>query len=248
MCLPPLFNVTKHEHAQNFIEWVELNRILGASHFTVYNHSIGQDMDHALRLFEKKGLVEIIQWSLPMEGIYYYAEHAAMNDCLLRNRFKSRYIVNNDMDELIIPHGRDIFTWNEMLQQLPQESDYSFVSAFFHRTEDLKNVSIVDKTVRKNTSNLLTLKNFIRDKEFYRDRVKYMVNSDAALRMGIHVVFELRWGREVTVDPSIAFLHHYRTYKIIREVTKDTTVYDKYASSLSNIVNIYKEFYKTTEP
>ena len=246
MCLPPLFETTKLEHAQRFIEWVELNRILGANHVTVYNHSIGQDMDRALRLFEKKGLVEIIQWKLPMEGIYYYAEYAAINDCLLRNRFKSKYMINSDMDELIIPHGRDIFTWNEMLQQLPQESANSFVSAFFHRTEHLKKVSIVDKTVRKNTSNLLTLKNFIRDKEFNRERVKYMVNSDTAQRMGIHNAFDLRWGRQVTVDPSVGFMHHYRTDQI-KEVTVDTTVYDKYSSSLSNIVNIYKEFYKPAE-
>ena len=150
--------------------------------------------------------------------------------------------------------------------------------------------------MRKNTSILSTLKNFIRDKEFNREHVKYMDNSDSAQRMGeggkggpflaspsafspfflrlspfslplspfslppflpspspfrpsrmgIHNAFDLSWGRQVTVDPSLVFIHHYSTDKI-KEVTVDTAVYDKYASSLSNIGNIYKEFYKTTE-
>ena len=242
MCLPPLFNVKTLEHAQRFIEWVELNRILGANHFTVYKHSIGHDMDRALRLFEKKGLVEIVQWDLPMKEIYYYAEHSAINDCFLRNRFKSKYIINSDMDEFIIPHGRDIFTWNEMLKLIPQESAYSFVSAFFHTPEALEKASVKYSQLLKSNSSLLTLNNFIRDKEFYKTRVKYIVNSETAQRIGIHNAYDLRWGKQITVDPAIGFIHHYRTDQI-KEVTEDTTVYDKYASSLSNIVGIYKEFY-----
>ena len=239
-----MFGQNKLEHAQRFIEWVELNIILGANHFTVYNYSIGQDVDRALRLFEYRGLVEVVQWELPMDGIYYYAQHAAINDCLLRNRFRSKYVINSDMDEFIIPHGQDIFTWNEMLQKLPQESAYSFVSAFFHKPEDVEHDdAFVDKIVRRNTSNLLTLTNFIRDNEFHRGRVKYMVNSNVAQRIGIHNAYDLRWGRQLTVDPSVAFIHHYRTDKT-KDVTVDTTVYDKYARYLSKIENIYKEFYE----
>ena len=59
----------------------------------------------------------------------------------------------------------------------------------------------------------------------------------------IHYAFDLRWSREINVDPSIAFIYHYRTDQI-SHVTVDTTVYDKYASSLSRIKNVYKEFYR----
>ena len=243
MCLPPMFGRSNLEHAQRFIEWVELNRILGANHFTVYNYSIGKDMNHVLRLFEKRGLIEIVQWELPMDGIYYYAEHAAINDCLLRNRFKSKYVINSDMDEFVIPHKKDTLTWNDMLQYLSKESAYSFRSAFFHNPKDVKNIALVDKKVPRNISKLITLTNFIRDKEFQRGRVKYMVNSDSAQRIGIHNAYDLRWGRQLTVDPSVAFIHHYRTDQI-KDVTYDTTVYDKYANSLSKIKNIYQEFYE----
>ena len=231
-----MFGRSKLVHAQRFIEWVELNRILGANHFTVYNHSIGKDLNYALRLLEKKGFLEIVQWDLPIDA-FYYAEHAAINDCLLRNRFKSKYIINSDMDEFIIPHGENILTWNEMLHQLPQASAYSFVNAFFHNPKDVKQL------VWSNTSDLVTLKTFIRDKEFNSERTKYMVHSSIAQRILIHSAFDLRWGREITVDPSIAFIHHYRTDRI-KNVIIDTMVYDKYASSLSRIKNVYKEFYR----
>ena len=238
-----MFGRSNPEHAQRFIEWVELNRILGASHFTVYNYSIGHDMNHILQIFEKRGLIEIVQWELPMDGIYYYAEHAAINDCLLRNRFKSKYVINSDMDEFIIPHRKNVLTWNEMLQYLSDENAYSFRSVFFHNPKDVKNIALADKIELKNSSKLITLTNFIRDKEFQRGRVKYMVNSDSAQRIGIHNAYDLRWGGQITVDPSVAFIHHYRTDQI-KDVTYDTTVYDKYANSLSKIKNIYKEFYE----
>ena len=237
VCLSPLFHVND---SQRFIEWIELNRILGANHFLVYNHSVGLEMDRALRIFEKKGFVEIVPWSLPMgEDIYYNAQHAALNDCLLRSRFKSKYVINNDMDEFIIPHDIAALTWNDMLQHIPYNSAYSFRSTFFPVPEYYQG-----KTSRsadtKLEEKLITLSNFKRYKEF-DVRVKYIVRSETAQRIGIHNAYDLRWGRQVTVDSAFGFIHHYRTEKN-KTIETDTTVRDKYRTALLHMMKSYTEF------
>jgi hypothetical protein len=53
----------------------------------------------------------------PVE-IHYFAQLAALNDCLYRNMYVSKYVVFQDLDEFIIP--RKQLTWTDMLQNLPK--------------------------------------------------------------------------------------------------------------------------------
>lgn len=237
VCLCPLFNMTQQYHSNLFIEWVELNRLLGANHFIVYKYSTGRALDRVLTLYARKQLVEIIPWNLPIsEYMHYLGQHAALNDCLLRSRSKSKYIVNLDMDEFIIPQQRHILTWTAMLKLLPEYSSYSFVSSFFHYSS----LPQGDLVIPNNTSDLITIINTYRDKNFTLYRTKYIARTDRVQIIKIHFAHEFRWGKEMAVSPNIGLLNHYRqNYRAVQnysERIKDTTLRDKYGLQLSRNV------------
>lgn len=63
------------------------------------------------------GIIEVIPWSmsgflnvsrgwLPSHGpgdLHYFGQIAALNDCLYRNMYRSKYVALHDVDELILP-------------------------------------------------------------------------------------------------------------------------------------------------
>lgn len=88
------------------MEFVELYYILGARHFTFYNYSVSPKMQCVLDRYKDDELISVLPWNLDMisdveiktEGI-----NAALNDCLYRYMYTSKYIAIVDIDEMIIP-------------------------------------------------------------------------------------------------------------------------------------------------
>lgn len=89
------------------MEFIELHRILGASHITLYNDTIGTEANCALRYYINRGLVTVLPWhhldmvsqrEIRTEGLF-----AALNDCLYRSMYKYQYVALLDLDEYIIP-------------------------------------------------------------------------------------------------------------------------------------------------
>lgn len=104
VCVKPLhFN---YDQALHLMEFIELNSILGVSHFTLYNHTIGPRAACVLRHYmegssrnssnetnyiKPKATVTLLPWDLRMrsqkeirtEGLF-----AALNDCLYRSMYR----------------------------------------------------------------------------------------------------------------------------------------------------------------
>ncbi|XP_054168180.1 uncharacterized protein LOC128965498 [Oppia nitens] len=212
VCIKPL-----HYHYNkvlNLIEFIELNRILGVRHFFFYNHTIGADVDCALRQYIDEGFITILSWDLNMESqkeIRTEGLFAALNDCLYRamNRFK--YVLMIDIDELIIPYRHSSLTL--MLKTMnkvngDRTGGYSFRNAFFY-TQWPDDTSVANymeyslqtllKTRRKSQLNL------------HKQRSKCIVIPNRVIEMGNHFVWEfMAPNMMVNVDPRFAALHHYR--------------------------------------
>lgn len=99
-----------------------MHRLLGVSQFTFYNHTVGTDVDCVLRRYVDMGLIEVLPWQhldvtsqkeIRTEGIF-----AALNDCLYRHMFDSRYLLMIDLDEFIIPRGKEANSLPDMLAAL----------------------------------------------------------------------------------------------------------------------------------
>ena len=85
-----------------FIEWVEMNRILGVEHITVYLHSLAEDMHEVLYYYYNIGYFDFVSLG-PIDWDNYIQPRAiGVNDCMYWNMHSYRYIINIDPDEIIV--------------------------------------------------------------------------------------------------------------------------------------------------
>lgn len=139
VCLSPLFNTGQ---AKEVVEWVELNRILGADKFVVYDHSSAVNVQ-VLKYYSEVGIIDVVKWRPEMRinethfksiPVYYRAQTASLNDCLYRSKSVSKFMVNVDLDEVIIPHQKHAITWTDMISVLESnKAAYIFRSTYFVR-------------------------------------------------------------------------------------------------------------------
>lgn len=111
-----------HSHfnkASELITSIEINRILGAQHFVVYNYSVSPQVDLILQRYQKDGLLTILPWPVPTFHTWYYAQMAAVNDCFYRNRNSTKFIVVVDTDEIITPKHHN--TWMEVIENVTHQ-------------------------------------------------------------------------------------------------------------------------------
>ena len=122
ICVSPLH--TNYNDVVQLIEMIETSKAFGADHFTFYNYSSGIKVDNVFQSYTKEGIVEVLPWKIPVKveypntkkeaDIHYYGQLTAMNDCLYRNMFSSRWVVYQDLDEILVPLLHD--NWFNMLR------------------------------------------------------------------------------------------------------------------------------------
>ncbi|XP_045197976.2 uncharacterized protein LOC123552394 [Mercenaria mercenaria] len=261
VCLSPLNFM--YSRAYELIEWIELNRILGAEKFVVYNYSSASNVKEVLDYYSKRGFVEVIQWPLPMAvdtypatevraEIHYFGQTAALHDCLYRNKRESEFIVNIDLDEFIIPHGNETTNWKEIVRKVDTNNAKAFVFKNTHFRRDLNHKhskhSWMNDYQETKRFKLTTLQTFQREVKVYIKGVKskYMVRTDGLLYLMIHFVPELPLSQDITISEEIALLHHYKNFEHDPEVSTDSvpdyTVLDKYGDKLiSNVERVWDE-------
>ena len=110
VCVKPIH--FEYNKTSELIEFFELNRLLGVTHFTLYNDTMSDEVSCVLnRYASSKGIqVSVPEWKLNVasqteirtEGLF-----AALNDCLYRNMLRVQYLALIDFDEFIVPkHNR----------------------------------------------------------------------------------------------------------------------------------------------
>ncbi|XP_053388593.1 uncharacterized protein LOC128551703 [Mercenaria mercenaria] len=140
VCTAPLFGF---RDSLRLVEWIEFNRILGADKILLYNYSTSAKVHEIISHYLKSDLIDVIQWRFPFPSfdIEFFAQKAALNDCLFRNKNVSEFIVNIDTDEFIIPRSKGEVNWSQMLAQLDQNCVGYLIRHTFFRT-DWKNENL----------------------------------------------------------------------------------------------------------
>ena len=233
VCVSPVNN--NYSRAYELVEWIQLNKILGVQYFTFYNYSMASNIEQVLSFYSKRGLVEVLHWNMPLsiqnpEEIHYFGQLAALNDCLYRNRHKTKYLAFLDIDEFIIPKQNDVYSWSEMLKRLPTVSSYGFRNVFFRSNSDsFQSGEDYSKAARK--YKLITLTKLRRDKFVFPmyERSKLIVNPKKVETIEIHNIWGYKAGEKNNVTWPIAedigLLHHYRFWN--RTETSSESVVDK---------------------
>ncbi|XP_045195019.2 uncharacterized protein LOC123550657 [Mercenaria mercenaria] len=257
VCLKPL-----HSHfgqAMELVEWFELNRILGAEKFIVYNFSTSVKVQQVLDYYSKRGLAEVVKWQLPLlirkriqkvADFVKFGQHASLNDCLFRNKHFSEFFIDTDVDEYLIPMSKHAMTWSDIIKTLkPDAHSYLFRNVFFRK--EWKNKSL-DFHQRRQAEllNLVTLQHFEHEKKTwpYKMRSKFIARTAKIDFAMVH--FNPVVG-EVNVPVGTGLLFHYRNwgnYSDKSERVTDDIVLKKFGDVLiTNVQNILKDLGQVDE-
>ncbi|VDI66977.1 Hypothetical predicted protein [Mytilus galloprovincialis] len=219
VCVPPLFGTV---NSLRLLEFIEFSIILGYKHFTFYSQNVTNETLKILKLYQKEGLVTILDWPLPIQEdwIWYHGQSAAVWDCLYRNMYVFKHVAFLDIDEIIFPRSDETLpnfidkTMKSYHEQHSEGGDICairFQSAYFDPLEDTIISDIFDFSDHIE-NHLVTLNSISRKEDFSTVRTKMIVDPIKIFEIGIHHVskpMEEHFKVE-NINPEIAYIHHYR--------------------------------------
>lgn len=203
-CLSPLHN--QFNDVNYIIQWIEMNRLLGIEYFIIYVTNATQMLINVLEFYKAKNLAEIISWpitkAIKLQDIDYNGQQAALNDCLYRNKPKSKYVITIDLDELIVPQKYEDFTVQNMIGRLPTASSYMLKHLTFYKTKTGKHVG----------SDIYTSDDMLRAKDIQPPRIrsKVIVATKDVTSLAVHDTWILHKGLTYMVPQEFGLLHHYK--------------------------------------
>lgn len=108
----------------------------------IYNTSCGPELDRLLQGYIQEGFVEAVPWPIdrhlnPSRGwlfsqsggdVHYFGQLTTLNECVYRSMERSRYVLLNDIDEIIMPYRHD--TLNALMDALqPQQPNVGILAS-----------------------------------------------------------------------------------------------------------------------
>ena len=126
-------------------EWLEFSRLFGVTEVNIYNASMPIKMNRIFDVYKRTGLLQVHQMPPPVPDYSgrgsSIGSPASLNDCMLRNAYRYRYIVVIDLDEMIIPRKHS--NYSSMLKAIDQASNLSepSISYTFRNLYFLKDIA-----------------------------------------------------------------------------------------------------------
>jgi hypothetical protein len=198
-----------------------MNRLLGITHFYLYQHYITPNVTCVMREYAEQGLVTVIDWTygpyISVDEIRMENMFAALNDCLYRGMYKHKYLALFDLDEYLIPkkHNDLIDLMKDYEKKEANLATLSFLNVFFYLQwpddPDAKKSQLI--TVAK-TRRLTVL-------SLPGVRCKYICKPEEVVEAGNHFLWEARTSqmKQVTLNPDTGLSHHYRIQCELEGVT-----------------------------
>ncbi len=211
-----------------FVQWMEMNLLLGAQKIIIYNNSGGPELLPYTRYYTRLGLLEIIQWPMPegvtqrgSDSVWNFAQRAMMNDCLYREMYKAKYVVFTDLDEVILPGSETAYTWSDILHESGCHTKVMAVARNTFYLTNLRDDSRIDKYKVATHLNLTFLLKTRRQDYFWpeKHRSKIIMRPEYIDSTLIHMAFPIGGRRDSTscrLNPDIAALQHYRSFRKIK--------------------------------
>uniref|UniRef100_A0A3B3DEY0 Glycosyltransferase family 92 protein n=1 Tax=Oryzias melastigma TaxID=30732 RepID=A0A3B3DEY0_ORYME len=119
VCISNLYG--DYNNVLQFAQTLEMYKLLGVNRVVIYNTSCGPELDRLLKIYSQEGFVEMVQWPIdkylnPSRGwrvrvhkgdLQYFGQIVTLNECIYRSMERSRYVLLNDIDEIIMPYKHD---------------------------------------------------------------------------------------------------------------------------------------------
>uniref|UniRef100_A0A672RWJ3 Glycosyltransferase family 92 protein n=1 Tax=Sinocyclocheilus grahami TaxID=75366 RepID=A0A672RWJ3_SINGR len=234
----------------NLVESMEMFRLLGAQRVVIYKTNCDSETQKVLDYYEKSGFVEIIPWTIKKHivvstgwkpdispgQLHYYGQIPALNDCVYRYMYQTRYLALQDMDELILPFK--VKTWTELLPELENmygtDVGFEFENNQFpftakpnvdHEMEAWKHVKGI---------NILNYIDRVPNIRNAFNNYKIIVNPRLVQKATVHGLLEsVNGSPTVRVNNAIARMYHFKnfTYPPNTNLIRDDHLWD-YANDL----------------
>ncbi|XP_072567403.1 uncharacterized protein [Paramormyrops kingsleyae] len=239
VCISNLFG--NYNNVLQFVQTIEMYKLLGIQKVVIYNTSCGPDLDKVLHYYREEGTLEIHQWPIdqflnPSKGwnfeehkgdLHYYGQLTTLNDCIYRNMYRSKYLLLNDIDEIIMPYKHD--TLELLLEDLQRQN--STVGVFlienhifpkthfdetgqFHLTqwEKVPGINIMEHIYREP------------DRKDVYNPTKMIINPRQVVQTSVHSVLQ-NYGGTLRVPPDVCRIIHVRV-PLQGSLTKEQLIVD----------------------
>ncbi|XP_031425872.1 uncharacterized protein LOC116221033 [Clupea harengus] len=149
VCISNLFGV--YNNALQFAQTMEVYKLIGVQRVVIYNTSCGPDVEKILKYYSKEGMLEVVPWPIdkfltPSTGwsydlhhgdIHYYGQLTTLNECMYRYMYQSKYLLLNDIDEIIMPykHANLENLMGILQQQRPNAGVFKIENHIFPKTQ-----------------------------------------------------------------------------------------------------------------
>ncbi|KAH9371465.1 hypothetical protein HPB48_022049 [Haemaphysalis longicornis] len=214
VCVGPIFG--NYPHVSHVAEFFTYYTTMGVETFHVYLENASQAVTFLLLHLQTRANVSIKfhWWNIENEGRHFmiHGQLAAIQDCIYRSKRSSKYVVNVDLDEFIVPTaGRTLSHAVVDLEKSVGERSLGsmLVPNWMFCFEYPANSSVFRGPPFFLTTALTTRE---RKPWFYKVRSKYIASTSAVVMGGVHFVWKHTPGRrEVKVPETVLALNHYRT-------------------------------------
>ncbi|XP_030064002.1 uncharacterized protein LOC115473303 [Microcaecilia unicolor] len=252
VCISTMFG--NYNNALQFIHSMEMYKLLGAQKVIIYKTNCSQLMEKLLQYYITEGTVEVISWpikdylntsskwhySMDAKDIGYYGQITALNDCIYRNMYTSKYVLLNDLDEIILPFKH--WNWTTMMEYLqeqnPNHGVFLFENHIFPVTVSTSDFNILSW---HNVPGVNILQHIYREPDrpnVFNNR-KIILNPRIVYQTSVHLVLKPS-DANLKVSSDIAIIFHCRephqAHLPKQSLIRDATIW-KYSSLLIRNVN-----------
>ncbi|XP_063810589.1 beta-1,4-galactosyltransferase galt-1-like [Pseudophryne corroboree] len=254
VCISTMFG--NYSNVLQFIQTMEMYRILGAQQVMIYLNNCSPQVEKVIQYYIAEGIVEVIPWpiqqylrparawlySMDVKDIEYYGQLATLNDCIYRNMFRSKFVLLNDIDEIILPIKHQ--TWDSLMESLQQQNPgvgvFLFENHIFPQTITTDgNFSNISSWKSLPGFNILQYIHREPDRSDYFNARKMIVDPRKVIQTSVHSVLK-SIGDSKEVSLETALVYHCRT-PLQKSLNKSSLIEDKtiwrYNASLIRNVN-----------
>uniref|UniRef100_A0A3Q4N954 Glycosyltransferase family 92 protein n=1 Tax=Neolamprologus brichardi TaxID=32507 RepID=A0A3Q4N954_NEOBR len=244
VCISTMYNFT---NVLQLVQSLEMLQLLGVNRVVVYKTNCSPETQRILDYYTQKGLLEVIPWSLsrylkvsrywqPSLGpgeLHYFGQIPALNDCLYRYMYQSKYVALHDIDELILPQKVTRYVLVELLPLLEKKYGankcYRFENHVFPINFMLPppaSQTLPPQADWKNVPGLNILAHLYKESIFTEthSNFKIIVNPRAVFSTTVHGALNAQETMNSTLRAALVFA--FCRIPTQKNLTKDKLIYD----------------------
>ncbi|KAM4696008.1 uncharacterized protein WCC33_014732 [Rhinophrynus dorsalis] len=225
VCISTMYG--NYSNVLQLIQTIEMYKLLGAQKVMIYLNNCSSQVEDVLQYYVREGTVELIPWQIQRylkpsrrwrheaddnTDLGYYGQITTLNDCIYRNMYRSRFVILNDQDEIILPYKHQ--TWDTMMESLQQQNPevgiFLFENHIFPQTVATDgNFSDISAWKKVPGFNILQYVHREPDRPDYFNARKMILDPRKVIQTSVHSVLK-SYGGFIEVSLEIALVHHCR--------------------------------------